>query len=187
MAFDHDNSVQDFAVSKQEYLKLRPDMSFRHIATSVLVVSQSFGGEPRILLLQRATSDSHPNKWEPPGGACDDEDPSILHGAARELREETGLKVSRFDAVVGEPYHFEVRSGRRVARFHFAIRIRVDSGALPVVRLDPAEHQHFVWASEAEIVARKSGGIGLEFTNDYLTDVLVLTLRNCVQLPVALT
>jgi 8-oxo-dGTP pyrophosphatase MutT (NUDIX family) len=28
-----------------------------------------------------------PNKWELPGGAVDDDDPTILHAAARELAE----------------------------------------------------------------------------------------------------
>lgn len=31
--------------------------------------------------------------WTPPGGVIDPEDPSVLHGLTREVREETGLEV----------------------------------------------------------------------------------------------
>ncbi|KAK4574973.1 hypothetical protein LTR86_000823 [Recurvomyces mirabilis] len=183
LRFEHDDSIREFAVSKQEYLKQRPDADFTHIATSVLVVSESPGNEPRILLLQRAASDWRPNKWEPPGGAYDDEDLSILHGAARELWEETGLEVFRFTAVVGEPFYFELRSGRKVARLHFAARIKVEAGAaaFAVVRLSPAEHQHFMWASEDEIMAGRTGTVDLVFTNDHIAAVLVAALKHCNQ------
>jgi 8-oxo-dGTP pyrophosphatase MutT (NUDIX family) len=48
------------------------------------VVSNSEG---KVLVIQRASPDSMPNKWELPGGAVDDDDPTILHAAARELAE----------------------------------------------------------------------------------------------------
>ncbi len=56
--------------------------------------------EARILLLQRAPTDSMPLRWEIPGGACDLEDESLLHAAARELREEAGLRARTAAALV---------------------------------------------------------------------------------------
>lgn len=35
--------------------------------------------------------------WTPPGGVIDPEDPSVLHGLTREVREETGLVVLAWD------------------------------------------------------------------------------------------
>ncbi|KOS16769.1 hypothetical protein ESCO_004652 [Escovopsis weberi] len=57
--------------------------------------------EPRILLLRRAPEDSYPLSWELPGGSVDATDRSVLHAAARELWEETGLAARHFRACVG--------------------------------------------------------------------------------------
>ena len=54
----------------------------------------------RILLLQRAATDSMPLRWEIPGGACDFEDESLLHALARELWEESGLQARAVRALV---------------------------------------------------------------------------------------
>lgn len=67
---------------------------------------QARGGEERqdtwqMLLLRRAASDSYALKWETPGGGVCPRDASPLAAAARELREETGLHVSRVHAPVG--------------------------------------------------------------------------------------
>ncbi|PWI68691.1 hypothetical protein PCL_01780 [Purpureocillium lilacinum] len=54
------------------------------------------------LLIRRAASDSYPLKWEIPGGSVSTaRDASVLHAAARELREETGLRVARFHCPLG--------------------------------------------------------------------------------------
>lgn len=93
-SFDYHASISDFAVSKGAYLAARPGAPFDYIATGALVLDTTTVSRPRILLLQRAASDEDPNKWEPPGGACDDDDQSILHAVTRELWEEADLKDS---------------------------------------------------------------------------------------------
>ena len=60
----------------------------------------SEGIKDRILLLQRAATDSMPLRWEIPGGACDFEDESLLHALARELWEESGLQARAVQALV---------------------------------------------------------------------------------------
>ncbi|KAK2603102.1 hypothetical protein N8I77_009584 [Diaporthe amygdali] len=161
--FNFDPSVAEFAVSKQSYLAAHPGAPFGYVATSTLVLDTT-ASKPRVLLLQRAASDEDPNKWEPPGGACDDEDQSILHAAARELWEEAGLQASRIEGPAGDPYFFTLSDGKKVCQFNFAVQVRVDSWALPAVRLNPEEHQRFVWATEDEVRSNKAHGMDLDFT-----------------------
>ncbi|KAJ2971598.1 hypothetical protein NQ176_g7613 [Zarea fungicola] len=171
-AFTHHPSVADFAVPKHGYLAIRPSASFGYIATSTLVVETGLAtsGDPRVLLLQRAASDVMPNKWEPPGGACDDDDPSILAGAARELLEEAGLEALHIAGQVGAPYFFTVEDGKRVCQFNFAVRVRTnneDTAAIwPPVKLNPEEHQRFLWATKSEVEANRAGDIDLDFTRE---------------------
>lgn len=172
--FDHDPSVAEFALPKHSYLAARPDAPFGHIAASSLVLDTTgaaAAGTPRILLLQRAAGDEDdPNKWEPPGGACDDADASILHAAARELWEEAGLEAARVEGRVGDPFFFDLSGGGRVCQFHFAVQVRraggggEAEGGPPAVRLDPVEHQRFVWATEDEVRAGRAGDVELDFT-----------------------
>jgi 8-oxo-dGTP pyrophosphatase MutT (NUDIX family) len=101
----------------------------------------------RVLLVRRAPTDSMPNLWEVPGGAVDFDDPTILHGAARELWEEAGLRATAFHRVVG-PEHgqvFATRRGRLFVKVHFLVDVKAYD-----VQLDANEHSDFCWATEAE-------------------------------------
>ncbi|KPI37672.1 uncharacterized protein AB675_194 [Cyphellophora attinorum] len=103
--------------------------------------------QPRVLLVRRAPTDSSPNLWEVPGGAVDFDDPTILHGAARELWEEAGLHATAFHRIVG-PEHGQVlttRRGRLFVKFHFLVDVKSYD-----VKLDENEHSDFCWATEAE-------------------------------------
>ncbi|PYH84421.1 NUDIX-domain-containing protein [Aspergillus uvarum CBS 121591] len=145
-----------------------------------------------ILLLRRAPTDSYPGRWEAPGGSCDATDASILAGAAREVYEETGLRVVRFLALVGVDAWEVVRADgvRRVVKFTFLVDVDlglsmgvqgvqgmqeeverevegvVKSGGLGI-RLEPAEHDAFVWATEEEVragvVCLRGQRVGMEF------------------------
>ncbi|KAL1868943.1 hypothetical protein Daus18300_005779 [Diaporthe australafricana] len=188
--FDHDPSVAEFTLPKHSYLAARPDAPFGYIAASSLVLDSSSSttgggaaGPPRVLLLQRAAADEDdPNKWEPPGGACDDGDASILHAAARELWEEAGLEVTRVEGLVGRPFFFDLSGGGRVCQFHFAMQVRRTAGCggeggPPAVRLDPVEHQRFVWATEDEARAGRAGRAGdveLDFTMREVQETVLL-------------
>ncbi|OJJ97795.1 hypothetical protein ASPACDRAFT_1889729 [Aspergillus aculeatus ATCC 16872] len=150
--------------------------------------------EQRILLLRRAPTDSYPGRWEAPGGSCDATDASILAGAAREVYEETGLRVSRFRALVGVDAWEVVRADgvRKVVKFTFLVDVddtppterlggdRVQrgeldggvegdggGGGLGGIRLEPAEHDAFVWATEEEVRAGvvwlRGERVGMEF------------------------
>ena len=177
-SFDYHPSVAEFAVSKHSYLTARPGTSFSYIATSMLVLDTRIASSPRVLLLQRAASDEDPNKWEPPGGACDDDDESILHAAARELWEEAGLQAARISGPVGDPHFFTISDRRKVCQFNFAVNIRNNNGNLSAVRLNPEEHQQFVWATEDEVKARKVDGIDLDFTRDEVERTVLLVFKD---------
>jgi 8-oxo-dGTP pyrophosphatase MutT (NUDIX family) len=181
--FDHDPSVAEFAVPKHVYLAARPGASFGYIATSSLVMDKMTTADRRLLLLQRAASDEHyPNKWEPPGGACDD-DKSILHAVARELWEEAGLQAARIRGPVGQPHCFTVTvngEDLRVCLFSFAVQqVQVVSpdGSPPEVKLDPKEHQRFVWATEDEVKAKKVGDVHLDFTREEVERTVLLAFE----------
>lgn len=45
------------------------------------------------------------------------------------------------------------------------------------VKLDPVEHQRFIWASEEEVRTRKVGDVELEFTSRDLEDTVLEAFR----------
>lgn len=176
--FKHDPSVTELAVNKRAYLVARPEASYEYIATSALVLDANTASEPRILLLQRAASDTNPNKWEPPGGAVDDEDESILHAVSRELWEETGLQTARIGGPIGEPHFFTRSNGGKVCRINLAVHVTTVLGSALAVRLDPKEHQRYVWATESEVRAGRAGTVKLDFVREEVKQTVLLALMH---------
>jgi 8-oxo-dGTP pyrophosphatase MutT (NUDIX family) len=106
-----------------------------------------------------------PNRWEIPGGAVDHDDATILHGVARELWEESGLKVKYVGKQVGDAYIFFTRGGLRIVKFTFVVEVETTEN----VRLDANEHQKYLWASEEEcssgrVVGECSERMDIKFT-----------------------
>ncbi|KAI4158080.1 MAG: hypothetical protein LQ342_007754 [Letrouitia transgressa] len=166
-------STSPFTVSQQTYLSQHPDERFQYIATAALVFYTKNGSNPRILLLQRSARDSMPNRWEVPGGACDDEDESIMHGMARELWEEAGLRATYIEPPLGDPHFFTSRSGKKICKFIFVVQAEKGAEGQLSVKLDPEEHQRFVWASQDEIKAKKVGDMELDFTTQDLENTVL--------------
>jgi 8-oxo-dGTP pyrophosphatase MutT (NUDIX family) len=157
-------TLSEFEVSMSMYLESRA--GFDGVAAESLV----FHGN-RLLLVQRSAHDSMPSLWECPGGACDAEDESILHAAAREVWEETGLHVKRFNRQVGTGNEFMNRRGMRIFKVAFEVQVEeVDTAEATgletvAVKLDPNEHQNWIWVSEEDCIAGKSGNVKIPFTN----------------------
>jgi 8-oxo-dGTP pyrophosphatase MutT (NUDIX family) len=172
---DFHPSVSSFNVPQQDYLASHPNRQYDHIATGCLVFHRQHDSKPRILLLQRAASDSMPGKWEVPGGACDDSDHSILHAAARELWEEAGIKAVLIGPEVGDGHVFTTSSGKKVCKFNFFVEIEgTNASALPPpVKLDPNEHQQYVWASREEVRSHRAASFQLDFTKQAQEDVIL--------------
>ncbi|KAM5353979.1 hypothetical protein ACJ41O_000629 [Fusarium nematophilum] len=168
--FTFDDSVSEWNVNHREWLRAS-EKTWDSLATGALV----FDAQDRILLLQRAPDDSMPNRWEIPGGACDDEDPTVLHGCARELWEEAGLTLRHIRHVVPDGFGgkpgavFTNRTGRR---FFCKFSFEVEVAETEEVRLDPKEHQDFVWASEEEVRREEVGGREIPLTNPLMTNLI---------------
>lgn len=156
---------------------------FHTFPPSSASASPSAEGQTRLLLLQRAPHDSMPLRWEPPGGAVDPEDGSILAGCARELWEEAGLRAARVvrqvDREGGVFDVFTNRTGRRFfCRFSFEVEVeqtrRDGEGAAPGVTLDPEEHVDWYWASRDEIQReRREDGTELPITSPAAKEILL--------------
>ncbi|CAI7665815.1 unnamed protein product [Penicillium glandicola] len=130
---------------------------------------------PRVLLLQRALTDSMPGCWEGPGGGCEPKiDKTLLDSLVRETLEECGLHVSHISDLVAVDCweHYRRSGGRiRIAKYSFVVEVqetlRCSAGTpQPVptlqipVQLEPLEHQQFDWAIKEDILlsVRSSNG-----------------------------
>ncbi|CEL05730.1 hypothetical protein ASPCAL06845 [Aspergillus calidoustus] len=87
----------------------------------------------RVLLLQRALHDAYPGAWEGPGGSCEDEDETLLYGVAREVFEESGLRVSRFVELVATDEWVKVKPDQviRAKKYTFLVEIEEGVPAVP--------------------------------------------------------
>ena len=162
--FTTHHSASAFSVPYETHVSSQPEGTYKYqfVANGAMVFD--FSSPKRILLLQRAAHDSMPNRWEVPGGACDREDESILHSVARELWEEAGLVATSIGPQIGDGQMFLTRSGKIVCKFHFLVEAEKGPNGRLDVKLDPNEHQNYVWATEEEVKARTVRQLELNFT-----------------------
>lgn len=188
ITFTYPPSLSPFAIPLSAFLASHPTGTILHgITTSTLV----FDADNRILLLQRAAHDSMPGQWECPGGAVDPEDATILDAAMRELWEEAGLRGKRVVRFVEEAgvqgqeaggrweerglvFSFVNRSGVFRRFYRVAFEVEVEGEGRPVVRLDPEEHQDYLWVSEEEVRSGRVGGREIVLTAGGKTERMVL-------------
>ncbi|KAI0432255.1 NUDIX hydrolase domain-like protein [Xylaria sp. FL1042] len=160
--FTFDSSVANFNVSLGAYLATCPKLQ------GICVGAFVFDDTRRLLLVQRAPHDSYPLRWEIPGGTIDAEDETLLHGLARELWEETGLRARCMTGLVGKGYTFLTRRPLCVCKYSFVVEVE----ALDV-KLDPNEHTAFLWVTEDEAKAKKCGDLHLTYTTKNQEDVIL--------------
>lgn len=176
--FTYEPSASPFTLTLQAYLNAHANAEFQYVGTGALVFDKTETTKPRVLLIQRSGSDSMPNLWEVPGGGCDHEDTSILHAAARELWEETGLEAIHISASIGDPHLFVSRSGKHIGKFDFVVQVKKDTeGRFPQAKLNPEEHQRFLWASEDEVRAGRAGDVRLDLAAKELELTVLLAFR----------
>ncbi|PTB65110.1 hypothetical protein BBK36DRAFT_1204218 [Trichoderma citrinoviride] len=175
--FAFDESLVEFSVPKADWLRIN-NKAFDGILTSAFI----FDGQGRVLLVQRAATDSMPNLWEAPGGAVDAGDASILAGCAREVREEAGLVARRMVRLVTEGLPgrtegwsvFTNRDGTKVI-CGFGFEVEVEPGREVV--LDEREHQAFVWAGEEDVRRGEVEGRKIPLTGAMMRNKLLEAFR----------
>lgn len=156
--------LEYFTIPLAEFVAARPE--FEGFGVGAYVFSQA-DPTPRILLLQRALTDSMPGCWEGPGGACELEiDKTLLDSLVRETLEESGLHVSNIiDLVAVDCWEHHRRSGGkiRIAKYSFVVEVQealrwsagkqqlVPTLQIPV-QLEPLEHQQFDWAIKEDVL-----------------------------------
>lgn len=161
-----------YALSPEAYLAANPSITDIIGSAAVFYHPQSHSQhQPRLLLIQRSPHDFFPLKWELPGGSVDrgqDGDSSLVAGAVRELREETGLegvRVVRWVANREFPEGDGVRTWRQVI---FEVEMggkgleEEEGMGGPKIRLDPEEHVDYRWVTAEEVREGRCGEIVLE-------------------------
>lgn len=168
-----------FAQSPAAYLAINAPI------TDILASAAVFfhhGPELKLLLVQRAPTDFFPLKWELPGGSVDPDDASVIAGAVRELREETGLRATGVRRWIGNR-EFPEGDGVRWWRqgiFEVVVDGELggkDEAGYPVVRLDPAEHVDYRWVTAEDVKEGKCGEIVLEYTDPAWQQLLLRALE----------
>ncbi|KAJ5820150.1 NUDIX domain protein [Penicillium riverlandense] len=106
------------------------------------------GEKVKVLLGQRARTDSSPGLHEAFGGKCDPGE-SIPGALVREFREETGQDILCIEAFLGGEIFLTPTSKRWIVQLHFLVQVQ-RSGDSPAfdIQLRPEEHQAYLWASE---------------------------------------
>jgi 8-oxo-dGTP pyrophosphatase MutT (NUDIX family) len=117
------------------------------VATVDVYVIRPLEKEWRVLLLQRGSDTRCPASWETVHGRIDDgERPE--QAAVRELREETGLTVSRLYTITVQPFYMRAMGVVTQAVVFAAF---VDEPADVVLS---SEHSEFAWLSPNDADAR---------------------------------
>jgi 8-oxo-dGTP pyrophosphatase MutT (NUDIX family) len=165
-----DCSLADFIAGQPQ--------GFTHVAVAAAVFHQD-----RLLLVQRAETDSYPGHWELPGGSADPTDKSINESVARELFEETGLRMKRILTEILPPTTFSTGWGKRQKtwlKVSFLVEVTSESMARvehemekqgqsqeltrkdsviavdpPAIKLHDREHQKYVWISAEEVIRNR--------------------------------
>lgn len=146
-------AIQAFEIPAKTYISQRAGLY--GIVSAAIIIHNN-----RVLLIQRASTDEHPNLWEVPGGSAN-QDETIVQCAVRELREETGLHASEVSRLVGGFDWVDRQGSAQRDWMAFIFLVKVDSAN--DIRLDPEEHQAYLWATEGEVQAEACGNTALEW------------------------
>ncbi|MFC9994425.1 NUDIX hydrolase [Nocardia sp. NPDC127526] len=116
--------------------ELRQQASSEGISHFVVGVAVFRGG--KLLVVRRVADDWHGGMYELPGGGVESGE-SFADCVARELYEETGLRVRRITDVLGG-FDYATRTKSRVRKYSFVVEAEPGE-----VSLAPGEHDEFQW------------------------------------------
>ncbi|EAQ85472.1 hypothetical protein CHGG_09486 [Chaetomium globosum CBS 148.51] len=165
-----------------QYLSTNPHLT--NVVVAALILHKQHNNNTttnRVLLIQRSPRDGFGFKWECPGGRVDTTDASILHALCREVREETGLVVSRVERVV-EMGEFDGGGRERWRKVTFLVgveglKLEGSQDGFPVARLSEEEHVGAFWAAEEEVLAGRVGEREIQFAYDAQRETILEVFR----------
>ncbi|KAL8828579.1 MAG: hypothetical protein Q9170_006539 [Blastenia crenularia] len=193
-------TLQHYAVPLHSFLARNP--GYRHLVCSAFIFAPPPAPNPltpsstpapgsRLLIVQRAATElAFPSLWEVPGGSAHEDDPTIIHALAREVFEETSLRLTRVVRQVGGVVEWsEVKGGEEEKWLKLGFEIEVaEVGAFAAgedgqgltewlkgvpVELDPEEHGDFAWVTEGEVSGWLEGGEGRQILKKELAEMMV--------------
>lgn len=134
--------------------KLRAKRVFEKVVCSFAIIALK--PTPSILLVARAKDESFAGRLECPGGALEDDDPSFLHGAVREVEEETQISIKDVkDMVVCHAFkHTNKHTKGKEAYIKVTFLAVYDER--PQVKLNEEEHSNFGWYDVKTIESLRS-------------------------------
>ncbi|KAI0008981.1 NUDIX hydrolase domain-like protein [Xylariaceae sp. FL0662B] len=156
-AFAVSPSLQAYQISPTAYLERHKSSIQRLVAAGIVMHGN------RVLLVQRSAHEFLGLRWEVPGGQCEATDETITAAACRELWEEAGLRAVAVVDVV-EAHQDWVDGDATWRKITFAVEVEADAVGEVRVKLDPNEHEDFVWASETEVRESRCGEKVLSWT-----------------------
>lgn len=109
-----------------------------------IVVGAVVSYDNKVLCLKRRKGDFMAGLWELPSGTLEDGE-TIEQCLYRETKEETGLRIEEVLDYVGS-FDYSSGSGKKARQFTFKV-----SSLSSVVKLDPNEHEEYVWLKESEL------------------------------------
>ncbi|RDI48291.1 NUDIX hydrolase [Nocardia mexicana] len=128
------------------------------------VVGVAVFRERKLLVVRRVANDWQGGMYELPGGGVESGE-SFADCVARELYEETGLRLRRIVDVVGG-FDYATRTKARVRKYSFVVEAEPGE-----VSLAPGEHDEFRWIDEQSLV-------GLPMAADMRETVYTLVTAN---------
>ncbi|KAL9061338.1 MAG: hypothetical protein Q9162_000212 [Coniocarpon cinnabarinum] len=109
----------------------------------VAVLRRSSNEPSRVLICKRvAHEESFAGMWELPGGHIEAADANVQHTVARELYEETGLKLTSVIKRMCD-MTWVGDSGKTSVQLNYEVTVENDEN----IRLCAEEHDDFMWAS----------------------------------------
>ncbi|KAL6814078.1 NUDIX hydrolase domain-like protein [Trichoderma camerunense] len=165
LSIDKSVNLQILNYSAKEFRECRLSVSGRQYDKLVVgavifrqIPSLTSSKVPCILLLKRASHEPYfPNIFELPSGKVDLDDPTLKHALVREVKEETGLDITKISAqLVPMIYQTEktIKSDAGVEAFVVKSAIQLNyvvSVSDGMVKLSIDEHLESRWATEEEL------------------------------------
>lgn len=131
--------MADLNFNEEQFYKQAKKDGVTHVSTGIAIVRSD-----KILMARRADGDFLGGNYELPGGGVDKGE-TIVEGAIREVKEETGLVVSKILDVF-EGFDYTTDRKPHVRQVNFIVAVEPGN-----VVLDSNEHDAYLWIDISNI------------------------------------